>query len=298
MTNALTGNNRLIAPFRLLAPEDDDPKQYVMPFFFSMVLHVVIFAGLIIGPGFGTDKDLSQSVISVSMVSLGDIRPDSGKGATQPVDGQTVRSKPPPAKPADEISIAPKPQKDTIQAPVKKKPKKSLKEKTFKPDKAMESAIKNIEEQVDEARPGSVSSAIEELRKKVKKNPSGPGTGTSGNPVTEGPAVIGGGGSGQVRALRQIDIYNAEIASRIQQNWAFSEQLAGDHKGLHTVIVMEILRNGNIQDIRLERKSGNRYLDESAYRAVRKADPLPPLPESYRGRIYTVGFRFTPTGIN
>lgn len=298
MTNTLTANNRLIVPFRFMAPEDNDPKQYVMPLFFSIMLHILIFVILMFGTGFRNDRDSSVSVISVSMVSMGDIQPDSGKGAIKPVDGQAIRAKAPPDEQAAEISIAPKPKKESIQAPAERKPKKSLKEQTFKPEKAVESAIKNIEEQVDETRPGSVSSAIEELRKKVKENPSGPGTGTAGNPVTEGPAVIGGGGSGQARALRQIDIYNAEIASRIQQNWAFSEQLAGDHKGLHTIIVMEILRNGNMQDIRLERKSGNRYLDESAYRAVRKADPLPPLPESYRGRIYTVGFRFTPTGID
>ncbi len=284
-------------PFRLVVPEDDH-KQFLRPFCYSLLLHVVFFGVLMIEPQFGTSRYPASSVISVSMVSLGEIQPDSGKGSPQGVSGKTVRNESQPAKPAAEVSVATKPEKDIVTAPLKTKPKKSLKDQTFKPEKVVESAVKNIEEQVDAERPGSVDSAIEELRKKLSENPSGPGTGTGGNPVTEGPDAIGGGGNGPTRALSQIDVYNAEIASRIQQNWAFSEQLAGEHKGLHTIIVMDILKNGEIQDVRVERKSGNRYLDESAYRAVRKTDPLPPLPDSYRKQVYTIGFRFTPAGIN
>ncbi|NVL90332.1 MAG: TonB C-terminal domain-containing protein, partial [Desulfobacterales bacterium] len=41
-----------------------------------------------------------------------------------------------------------------------------------------------------------------------------------------------------------------------------------------------------------EKRSGNSYFDDSVFKAVRKSDPLPPLPEGYLGPFYEVGFRF------
>ena len=43
-------------------------------------------------------------------------------------------------------------------------------------------------------------------------------------------------------------------------------------------------------------RSGNSYLDDSAYRAVMKSNPLPPLPRGYNA--YTVALVFTPSGLN
>jgi colicin import membrane protein len=290
------GNKRLAGPFQIVMPEDD-PRQYLFPLLLSLLLHGAVFAALFFGLGFHLGGSPTPTVISVSMVSLGDIRPDSGEGSTRPVDAQAVRTAPTRSEETAEVSIAPTKTKDIVAPPKQIKIKKSLKKKTFNREKAVESAVQNIEENMDRTRPESVSSAIDKLREKVRQNPSGAGSGTGGNPVTSGPDAIGGGGSGRPRALTQLDIYKAEIASRIQQNWAFSEQLAGDHKGRYAIVAMEILRNGTIRDVRVDRRSGNQYLDDSAYRAVRKADPLPPLPESYRGTVYKVGFRFTPSGI-
>ena len=42
----------------------------------------------------------------------------------------------------------------------------------------------------------------------------------------------------------------------------------------------------------LEKRSGNRYFDESALRTVKKANPLPPLPEELRESSIEIGIRF------
>ena len=65
---------------------------------------------------------------------------------------------------------------------------------------------------------------------------------------------------------------------------------------LETKITFRILPNGEITDIKIVQPSGNRYLDESAYRAVRKASPVAPHPEGINQPYIEVGLRATPAG--
>ncbi|MDY6851540.1 MAG: TonB family protein, partial [Thermodesulfobacteriota bacterium] len=55
--------------------------------------------------------------------------------------------------------------------------------------------------------------------------------------------------------------------------------------------------DGKIMKAWFERNSGQKYFDQSAIKAVRRSDPLPPLPEVFKGREIEIGLRFTPSGI-
>jgi len=79
------------------------------------------------------------------------------------------------------------------------------------------------------------------------------------------------------------------------QNWVFNDILARMDKNLEVVVLIKILKNGEIRDIIYETKSGNRYLDESAKKAIKKSNPLPPLPAGRRS--YDLGLIFTPRGL-
>jgi len=57
------------------------------------------------------------------------------------------------------------------------------------------------------------------------------------------------------------------------------------------VIVITIRSDGEISDVSFERKTGNIYLDDSAYRSVMKSSPLPPFAE------YNIREPFFETGI-
>ncbi len=57
------------------------------------------------------------------------------------------------------------------------------------------------------------------------------------------------------------------------------------------------MQNGKIKDIWFEKKSGNSYFDESAFKAVKKSDPLPKLPKEYFKPYYNLGLIFTPSGL-
>ncbi|MDQ1330749.1 MAG: colicin import rane protein, partial [Thermodesulfobacteriota bacterium] len=159
-------------------------------------------------------------------------------------------------------------------------------------------AVKNMEKKVSESRPAEVSDDITRMRNQVEntnrvKSAGIPGGGVKGTL----PGISGGTGSGTGAPFGILDIYKAEIYYKIQQNWAYSEQLGGRGADNMAVLVIKIMPNGEIGDIRFERKSGNTYLDDSAYRAIQKSNPLPPVPEQYDKSYYEVGLRFGTAGL-
>ena len=112
-----------------------------------------------------------------------------------------------------------------------------------------------------------------------------------------GTGIPGAGGSGGKRTLEITDLYKIEVAFQVERNWAFSRQVAGDNNTLQASIVFRVLPSGEITDIRFTQKSGNTYLDDSVYRAVVKANPVSPHPDTIRVPYVTVALRFTPEGM-
>lgn len=295
---------------------------------FSLLGHILFLMTLIFVPGRIPARFQKPSVMNVSLVAL------PGRG-TGPAPAKPAVAKPDPVppkpeavKPAEIRAVepqeakpveAPKPSKPAVSEPIapdtmsvapKKKDaetKVSLKKKTFKSDQVVKRAIERMEKKAEEERPKTVADAIDHLKERVKtQNPvqqrdpvdkaidqlrekveSGSGFGSGS-----------GGGSGQLgrRALQQIDLYRLEIAYQIEKKWAFPEQLAGG-TDLEAVLMIKILPSGEIQDIWFEKKSGNSYFDDSVYKAVKKSNPLPPLPKEYQQPFYNVGLVFTPSGL-
>ena len=295
-----------------------EPDTHALTLFacFSFLGHVALFAAVVFSSAFMPEKRYSPSVIQVSMVSLpagpAASRPEPPAPAARPeqpaappvplppepepkppVEAQTPPPEPAaPEPPAEEaVSLAP--------APKVYKEKTSLKKKTFKPKPVVKPAQSAPKPEAPKktpppnARPAEVTRAIEWLRKEVASEPSG-AAGTSAAGAAGGGS---GGRPGGEAGGELIDIYKAEIAIRIQQNWAFSEQLAAGRKDLSAVIVLKILPSGEIGDVWFEKRSGNSALDDSAFRAVQKSNPLPPLPKGYFRSFYELGLIFTPEGI-
>lgn len=163
------------------------------------------------------------------------------------------------------------------------------------------------------ARQESIKDAIDKVKAKAKRGAGGQGTGSTVAANTGGAAggaagqsggvaggvtggLIGGTGKGGGISGSISDIYKAQISYQIERNWAFSANLAGDRKDLRTILVITILPSGEIQNPRYEQRSGNSFLDQSAFNAVMKSNPLPPLPRGLSE--YTIALVFTPTGLN
>ena len=220
-------------------------------------------------------------------------KPELKKTATAPV------IKAPPPKP---LPVTPQPQKTVSLAPEKSKwkAKKSLKKKTLDRRKMIDNAVSGVQKKVEKSKSDSVNQAIAALKKKVAQTEANSmqtdqtaraATGTTGV------GVPGATGSGGKRALDLIDIYKIEVAFQVERQWAFSEHLARDSKAMQASLVFRVLPSGEVSDIRFTERSGNSYLDESAYKAIVKASPVSPHPEGVRALYVTVALRFTPQGI-
>lgn len=129
---------------------------------------------------------------------------------------------------------------------------------------------------------------IEEAMKRLQQTVDGKGRG-----LKKGPGLGDGTGRGDPGPL---ELYKMVIASAISQNWVFNETMAGMNQNLEVKVFVKILKTGEIRDVSYETRSGNRYLDESAKKAIRRSNPLPELPKGMRSFEVVLGF--SPKGLN
>ena len=204
-----------------------------------------------------------------------------------------------------EVSLKSKPDnlKDLIATREKKEPKKEpLKEKPVeKKKKAQEKAPKKLEQDLAKARKkqaeklekqkqSQFKKALERMKASVASKENGvQGTNSGGNGV----AGASDGGRGGEASL--LTLYQMVIKSAIEQNWIFNDAMAGLNQDLEVRIFIKILKSGDIRDISFETRSGNHYLDESAKKAVQRANPLPKLPKGMSSYELVLGF--SPRGL-
>lgn len=80
--------------------------------------------------------------------------------------------------------------------------------------------------------------------------------------------------------------YLEEIYRKVARNWRPPSAT------LKATIHFRIDRTGRIEDIEVERSSGNFLFDQASLRAVQAANPMPPLPREYGGDWLGVYFDF------
>lgn len=170
-------------------------------------------------------------------------------------------------------------------------------------------ATQRSETAVQESTTGneSVSSAIQQLRdKQAAQQASGGGTGTGSGAGTGG-GTGGGHGTGTGTGVGPGDgtgltgplaVYLGIIVPIIEKNWSFSPAMYKGTPNMEVVIEVDILPSGEISNMRYVKKSGDVYLDESAFKALAKSSPLPAYKASeMRREKITMQFRFTPKGL-
>lgn len=89
----------------------------------------------------------------------------------------------------------------------------------------------------------------------------------------------------------QTKEYIGVVWSRVKNNWTMSQALL-PKENIETIIDVKISRNGALEHMGFEKRSGNRYFDDSALRAVKKSSPFPPLPYWIMDKSIEIGIRF------
>ncbi|MDL1969325.1 MAG: TonB C-terminal domain-containing protein [Deltaproteobacteria bacterium] len=294
----------MFAPSYLFRGTGNAPLTLFLLFAVSLVCHAIFFAILIYFPIHTPyNKKFLHSVINVSMVTLPAQGSASGPAGQIELKSKIQSTRPKKAQvskiPSKTSSDSDRSRSKTVSVAPKKgrKIKESLKKKTFKPSKVVKNAITRIEKQVEDSRPDQVIEAINRLKSKVGSSEARD-IGVQGEGLTEQQGSMPGGAFTCPPALKPIDIYRVEIAYQIQKNWAFSESLAGGRTDLVVELAFSVMPGGEIKDIWFDTRSGNRYLDESAYKAVMKSNPVSPHPPGLAEKVVYVGLRFGPKGLD
>ena len=290
----------------------NDSRTMLFYFGISLFIHLSFIGYMAILPDSAPRRRFSPGSINVSLVSLPGPQESApapaAKSAAQTVvipKSEVKKKATAPvveASPPKPLPVAAKSQKTISLAPEKSKwkVKKSLKKKTLDRRKMIDNAVSGVQKKVEKSKSESVNQAIEALKKKVAQTEANTTqTGQTARAATgaAGAGVPGATGSGGQRALDLIDIYKIEVAFQVERHWAFSEQLAGDGRDLQASLVFRVLPSGEVTDIRFTERSGNSYLDESAYKAIVKASPVSAHPEGVKALYVMVALRFTPQGI-
>jgi TonB family protein len=143
-----------------------------------------------------------------------------------------------------------------------------------RPDTVTAVPIKRLDSQRKQT--SSVDRAIEDIRKKVNTGVNSPGSSSQ---------------TDNAESNERMNGYYSLIWSRIKGKWTLPQGIL-PRENIEAIVQAKILRNGTVVDLSFEKRSGNRYFDESAMKAMKKASPLPPLPDSVRENSIDVGIRF------
>jgi colicin import membrane protein len=268
------------------------------PYCISAGAHLLLLGFVLISPGWWRPSpSYMPSVIDVQMVDLSQIgasRAKTSEGVSTPAPvTETAKETEEPVSVSQQESVT-KPEVSV--APVRKETKRSLKYKTFKSQKVIKNALQRVENKVDRLPPKPLEDTIKRLREKVAKEGK-PGAAGEDLPETKETGKGVGFGRGGQKEIELIDLYRLEIAYAVQKNWAFAEQLAGGGKQLVASIVFKVMPDGKIVDIFFTDRSGNTYLDDSAYKAIVKTSPVKPHPQGLNRSYIEMGLRFTPEGV-
>src|SRR5215813_3958003 len=208
------------------------------------------------------------------------------KEAVKLPDKEKPVEKPPPKPEAEKAKVEEK-KPQAIKPEVKPQPQQAA----AKPEEKKPQPAKTEPPSPPAAeRDKQIANAIERIKGKMQnKEKDSPVTQPSGSPSPvngSGPTTLGGapgqGGGGTVRGLEFI-MYTEQVKRRVKESWIVAEK----KPGLTATVRFGVQPDGEVFAIELVKRSGDRAFDESAVRAVNKANPLPPPPQTYQQEFAT-----------
>jgi len=195
----------------------------------------------------------------------------------------------------EKIPSIPMIQEESLKPVEKEKPKKDdIVEKIKKPPRKEETvekkvSLKHLQEAIEEIRK---KAALDEIRKRVSRrekveerpvvaltNPTPPSISSINSPLEQ---------------QSKLNEYYGVIWAKIKEMWTIPENLLKEMADWETVVVITINRDGKIKGMWVEKRSGNAFYDQMAMRAIKKAEPLPPIPKEFAENTLEVGIRFLP----
>jgi TonB family protein len=210
------------------------------------------------GPGGGQGGDF----VSVGLAA----EISGGEGMYKPpITPRPVSAPPLPERREEEKVETVQPEQDVF---LEKKADRKKKKQTAKPKKKAK------------PRPSQETSGL--IPREADPGKPGPpgGSAGSGGGFGTGKGVTIGSGTGE----GVIDSwYIRQVEQRVGQNW-LQTSLGNLNQRVDAIATFVVRANGQIVDVKLEKRSGVRSVDLAVQRAIQATNPLPPLPLEFRGR--------------
>jgi colicin import membrane protein len=227
----------------------------------SLLLHIALVAFFSLNP-WPTIIKIQPTAYTVTLMPISIQEPEIQK----PIPPPSVKEEKP--KPIE------KPKKDDIVEKIKKTKKEKV-------------DLKHLQEVIEEIRK---KVALDEIQKRVARREKAEERAAVVSPSA--PMVSSPKTSPSMES--KLNEYYSLIWAKIKEAWTIPENLLKEMVDLETVIVIIIERDGKIQKCWFEKKSGNALYDQMAMRAIKKAEPLPPIPKEFNEKTLEIGIRFFP----
>ena len=262
----------------------------------SFLLHAILIACLFIVPLLPSPTGPAHPVYVVDLIG--------GEKIGGANFGTELKTPPKPSSKNVAEEMVKETKKETVEKvkPVEKKPPEEkivLKEKP-KPEPTKKEAAQETKAEsasADSVRERLLQSALDRAKTRgdTAQKPSKGEPLSSGSGEGAGAAGLGQGGRGGPGVVRGIDfvVYQNRIFGTIKENWAWP----GQRSDLRVVVQFGIKDNGEIFGLKIVKPSGDPSYDESVLRAVKKSNPLPAPPESYRKEFADVELTFRPSDL-
>jgi len=232
----------------------------------SLLLHIALVILLSLNP-WPTIIKVRPTAYTVTLMPISIQEPEIQK----PIPPPAVKEEIP--KPIEKPKIE-KPKKDDIVEKVKKTHKEKVE-------------LKHLQEAIEEIRK---KIALDEIQKRVARREK-----TEERAAVVSPPVPMISSPKTPPSMEsKLNEYYSMIWAKIKEAWTIPENLLKEMVDLETVIVIIIERDGKIQKSWFEKKSGNALYDQMAMRAIKKAEPLPPIPKEFNEKTLEIGIRFFP----
>lgn len=252
-------------------------------------IHAILICSLFIIPYMPSRKIVSYPVYTVDLVGGEKLGGTSLGSVVTPAPQAKKENKKAQSEPPPRVETAKKEKSQSIERPALMREEAVL-GKSQKEAKKEPPAQEGLSGQVREK---LIQSALERVRERAE---GGKGR-EQGERISAGPsegegaaaAGSGGRGGGIVKGIDFL-VYRNQMLRLIRDRWAW----VGKRSDLEVTVRFAIQENGEIASLKIAQSSGDLSYDDSVFRAIRRASPLPPPPESYRKDFMDVELTFRP----
>jgi TonB family protein len=246
-------------------------RAFKRSFFVSFGIHVVILVAAGSMTLFRMSGTIYAPSYTVDLVSV-------------PAPTPAASAKPAASRPRTQSKPAPE---NKVQKPAESAPPKEIREEIQQSggDEAARLERRKKREEL-EMEIGRLLESFTSEENTVTEDRVGPAqTSAVGPSVTDAPT-----GGNDVPSNIMFRAYHDRIWAKIRSSWV--PQGVTSEISLIAVVGIRIAVDGEIEQFWIEERSGNDYYDQSAIRAIRKANPLPPLPDDMNDEPLDVGINF------